>query len=520
ESSFIPIVSFSYDADEYCQNGVNPVITLAGDFTLGGIFSSTEGLSIDPATGEITLSTSDAGTYEVTYTYTIGAGVCGENASHTVSVTVLASGNIITDFSYADACTASQTNPVPTTVTGFTTGGVYSVNSTDLTIDPATGVIDLSETQPGTYEITYTIAASQCAAEQSSTTEITIHELTQPVVDFSYTDACQATQNQLPQLASGFTSGGTFSSDSISVNPDTGEIDMSNPTAGIHEITYTFLQDDVNCIAADSFTTTLYIEASFTPVTDFWYADQYCFGQGNDIPSYNEDFFEGGTFSATDGLTIDPLTGEIDVINSSSGTHTVTYTVEPDAETCNTGGSSSFTLSILPEILISLDGGCENNVYWLNASPLEGSFNEDTVVYSWSVNEQPLAASGASFNVSEYLNSSGNTDFPLTFTVTVTDGSCSGVQSITITQAETICTIQKGISPGGDNPDFDLSGFNVRQLSIFNRYGVKVYSQGNYVRQWHGQDDKGNELPDGTYYYVIELSGETKTGWIYINRKY
>ncbi|MDX9791132.1 MAG: fibronectin type III domain-containing protein, partial [Candidatus Kapabacteria bacterium] len=41
ESSFIPIVSFSYDADEYCQNGVNPVITLAGDFTLGGIFSST-----------------------------------------------------------------------------------------------------------------------------------------------------------------------------------------------------------------------------------------------------------------------------------------------------------------------------------------------------------------------------------------------------------------------------------------------------------------------------------------------
>jgi hypothetical protein len=27
-------------------------------------------------------------------------------------------------------------------------------------------------------------------------------------------------------------------------------------------------------------------------------------------------------------------------------------------------------------------------------------------------------------------------------------------------------------------------------------------------------------MPDGTYYYVVELvSGEKKTGWIYINRE-
>jgi flagellar hook assembly protein FlgD len=46
-----------------------------------------------------------------------------------------------------------------------------------------------------------------------------------------------------------------------------------------------------------------------------------------------------------------------------------------------------------------------------------------------------------------------------------------------------------------------------------------VYSRADYSNQWYGQSDKGEELPDGTYYYVIKRgSGETKTGWIYINR--
>ena len=56
-------------------------------------------------------------------------------------------------------------------------------------------------------------------------------------------------------------------------------------------------------------------------------------------------------------------------------------------------------------------------------------------------------------------------------------------------------------------------------LNIFNRYGTIVYSKANYVNEWDGKSDNGNELPDGTYYYVIERSnGEAKSGWVYINR--
>jgi gliding motility-associated-like protein len=84
------------------------------------------------------------------------------------------------------------------------------------------------------------------------------------------------------------------------------------------------------------------------------------------------------------------------------------------------------------------------------------------------------------------------------------------------------CTIQKGISPNGDglNDFFDLTDFDVRKLSIYNRYGRKVYDRGNYSNEWFGQSNSGDELPDGTYYFVIEFNNiEAKTGWIYINRE-
>jgi gliding motility-associated-like protein len=60
---------------------------------------------------------------------------------------------------------------------------------------------------------------------------------------------------------------------------------------------------------------------------------------------------------------------------------------------------------------------------------------------------------------------------------------------------------------------------DVRNLEIFNRYGLKVYSMPNY-KKWKGQTNKGEELPSATYYYVIEFNnGQTKTGWIYLIRE-
>ena len=50
---------------------------------------------------------------------------------------------------------------------------------------------------------------------------------------------------------------------------------------------------------------------------------------------------------------------------------------------------------------------------------------------------------------------------------------------------------------------------------------MKVYSHLNYKKEWDGRTDDGQELPDGTYYYLIEFEDrESKTGWVYLTREY
>lgn len=88
--------------------------------------------------------------------------------------------------------------------------------------------------------------------------------------------------------------------------------------------------------------------------------------------------------------------------------------------------------------------------------------------------------------------------------------------------------IPDGFSPNGDgiNDVFFIKGMNARpvKLSIFNRWGNKVYEKADYDNSWNGYPNTSNtigsdKVPRGTYYYVIEfLDGdkETRTGFVVI----
>jgi gliding motility-associated-like protein len=146
----------------------------------------------------------------------------------------------------------------------------------------------------------------------------------------------------------------------------------------------------------------------------------------------------------------------------------------------------------------------------LTATPVDGSFNPQTVTYSWQNSLGIEVGTTQSITVTELD----------TYTVIVNDNGCNSESAAFPVDAIT-CVIQKGISVNNDglNDTFDLRGFNVKKLTIFNRNGMKVYSRANYTNQWGGQSDNGDDLPDGTYYFVIDRdNAETKTGWIYINR--
>ncbi|WP_435261491.1 gliding motility-associated C-terminal domain-containing protein [Tenacibaculum sp. nBUS_03] len=63
-------------------------------------------------------------------------------------------------------------------------------------------------------------------------------------------------------------------------------------------------------------------------------------------------------------------------------------------------------------------------------------------------------------------------------------------------------------------------------LEIFNRWGNLVYTRERYENTWNGKSEgrlnikEKDELPSGTYYYVLDLGNGSKprVGWVYINR--
>lgn len=105
--------------------------------------------------------------------------------------------------------------------------------------------------------------------------------------------------------------------------------------------------------------------------------------------------------------------------------------------------------------------------------------------------------------------------------VTYNNTGCSSREGREIMEVQN-CIVPQGISPNGDgmNDALDLTDFRVENIEIFNRYGMKVFSQSNYTNQWRGQTDDGKDLPVGTYFYTMNYKeGQKTSGWVYIQRE-
>jgi gliding motility-associated-like protein len=188
-----------------------------------------------------------------------------------------------------------------------------------------------------------------------------------------------------------------------------------------------------------------------------------------------------------------------------------TYVFTPDPGQCATIQSLDVSIASNPQFAIT--GGCVNGKYTLAIT--SAAFDLETANFVWSY--EGIAIPGA-ISSSIVVSQVGD------YTCDVTYQGCSNSEPFNAISVS--CTIQKGISPKGTgdgdglNDYFDLEGQNVTKLEIFNRYGTKVYSKANYSKEWYGQTDGGDELPDGTYFYVIERNGEKSvSGWIYINHE-
>jgi gliding motility-associated-like protein len=517
----VPIITFNYDS-VYCTSNANVLPVLSTGFQTGGVFSSTAGLVINSATGEINIANSDIGIYTITYTLAANPLDCMVEGTHTTSIQILPEVVPITTFSFNSEYCKTVTTVLPVLATGFQPGGVFS-STTGLVIDSSTGEINIANSDIGTYVVTYSIAANQtaCLASGSHNVSIQILDETLPVTTFSFNPIyCTNSSNALPTLTTGFQTGGVFSSSpGLEINANTGEINFINSLIGNYTITYSVGSNTASCTSAGTHSVNIEILQTVTPITSFSYDTQYCASSSNVIPVLATGFQTGGVFSSTAGLVINSTTGEINITNSLSGNYVITYSLPANPSICINASVSMFTISILNTIETEIVSECESNSLLLVAQAKNNSYNPSEANYLWTFNNSTIG-NAATFDVGLYLRQNSSLSLPITINLTVTYNGCA--QTFNYVVSSNPCgDIPRGFSPNGDgvNDTFDLTGFDVTEIYIYNRYGTNVYTfNGNYTNQWNGEYN-GETLPSGAYFYnIVKSNGSKLAGWVYINK--
>lgn len=239
-------------------------------------------------------------------------------------------------------------------------------------------------------------------------------------------------------------------------------------------------------------------------------------------------------------LTYQWKKGTINLINGGniSGATTATLTINPvnlsDAASnynlvvsgaCAPNDTSVMvSLSVTPlavALASSNSPACVDGLINLNAQTVSGA------TYNWtgpnaflSSTQNPSIANSTMANAGTY-----------SLNVTNSCGTATTTTDVSVIKCDTIdFFIPEGFSPNGDgiNDVFFIRGIQIytsNSFTIFNRWGDKVYETSNYQNTWTGNATTGlriggNELPVGTYFYVLDLNDGTPIykGTIYLNR--
>ena len=155
---------------------------------------------------------------------------------------------------------------------------------------------------------------------------------------------------------------------------------------------------------------------------------------------------------------------------------------------------------------------------------LQASGGTSGTAYSWT----PTTG----LSSSTISNPSFKAENTTTYTVTLSNtGGASGTKVCTGQSSVTVVVVKPIVVPNvitvngdGSNDTWkiqNIEGFPNATFEIFNRWGNLVWKSTGYPKQWDGTNFRNGEvLPDGTYFYIIDLHSpiftDPYTGWIQI----
>jgi gliding motility-associated-like protein len=229
---------FHYSSGTYCvgSSDQTPVVN-----TPGGTFSATPaGLSINASTGVVTMASSTAGTYTITYT---SNSSCPTSSSVKFSIVTSTSST----FSYsAPSFCQDGVNPSPT-FAGTSSAGTFSATPTGglVFVNTSTGEINLAASAPGNYTVTNTITnTGGTCPTVSSTAMVTINQRVIVSAGPNQTVAAGSTVTLAGSISGGITTG-TWSAGTGSFTNATSPSGATYiPAPGATSATLTLTSDD------------------------------------------------------------------------------------------------------------------------------------------------------------------------------------------------------------------------------------------------------------------------------------
>jgi len=393
--------------------------------------------------------------------------------------------------------TKSFTLTVPA-VTGYTSPAYqWQVNTGSGWVDIA-GATSLSytasPTAAGTYE--YRVASAESANISSTSCRIVSNVLTLTV-----NTATAATATATSSVCAGGTISLTASTGTSYswTGPNSFTSTEQNPTisnvTAAATGTYKVRVTTGNCYADATATANVYA----LPVANAGSAVTICEGDDTTLGA------SGGTtysWTPTKGLSDPSIADPV-----ASPTDTTKYTVTVSNSICTDTASVMVNVLQKPKA----NAGADKVMVEGQTVTLNGKASGSNISYYWTPNEY--------LSSSTVLDPVASPPADITYTLHVVSNSGCGTEADddVFVRVYKKITIPNTFSPNGDgiNDTWVIEALNSYPHSvttIFNRYGAVLFKSTGYNTAWDG-DYKGQPVPTGTYYYIIDLKNGTDGCW-------
>ncbi len=180
-----------------------------------------------------------------------------------------------------------------------------------------------------------------------------------PINIISYAGTPYCSNSGTASVTNTSTLGGVYSSTAgLSINATTGAINLAASTAGTYTVTYTIAA--AGSCALYTSTTAVTINAA-PSATISYTGSPYCSNVAT--ATVTRTGTAGGTYSSTTGLSINAITGDINIATSTAGTYAVTYTIAATGGCALFATTTSITITTAPAATITYGAApyCSNS---------------------------------------------------------------------------------------------------------------------------------------------------------------